>query len=91
MILYVSELYYVLVGAGGECNEREEASADHSGVLPRQQSPFGGSHSHVILEKSTSAGPQLGCRRIECRHVATPSCCEQPRRQSAHSLFMSLL
>lgn len=57
------------VGQVVNVTKREEASADYSGVLQRQQSPFGASHSHVILEKSTSAGPELGLQenRVQTR------------------------
>lgn len=40
MTLHVSQLDYFRGGAGGECDGREEAGTDHSGVPLRQQSPL---------------------------------------------------
>lgn len=47
--------------------------------------------SHVISEKSTRVGPQLGLRRTESRHVATPSYWEQPSKGRTRSLHGNLL
>lgn len=47
--------------------------------------------SHVISEKSTRVGPQLGRRRTESRHVATPSYWEQPSKGRTRGLHGNLL
>lgn len=47
--------------------------------------------SHVISEKSTRVGPQLGRRRTESRHVATPSYWEQPSKGRTQDLHGNLL
>ena len=78
-LLLLLFFFFRIAGGKGKEEREEEARADHCRVLQRQSRPQW--ECHVISKKSTRVDPQLGCRRTESRHVATPSRWELQRRR----------
>lgn len=77
-----SQPKFFLGDAGGKDSRRRRRRPMLTTAVLQRQSPSRWHRQwgcHVISEKSTRVGPQLGRRRTESRHVATPSCWEQPR------------
>lgn len=88
MILNASELYYFLVGAGGECNEMGGGQCWPQRSAAEAAVPFGASHRHVILEKVNkrwaTAGLQKNRVHTRSNTLLLWAAKETERSQSVH-------